>query len=258
MWISNVFAHEMEEQISVVPQPSLDQVIRINSFNFTYLAIGFILILVVLSILFKDKAGWFKLSLFIAMTLIILTNTIYLTGSTIYLNQVSVTGGPVHYHADFGIYSCGQEVNIKDPEGFSNKTGTEVIHEHNDKRMHIEGVLLELHDSSISHFFEELGGKMAEDSLTIPTNEGERTLKSGDQCPGGKIAHLQVFVYQTKNGVVNQKKLTDPANYIISPEGNVPPGDCIIIELDSVIKNKTDKICLSYKVAKETGKIHGN
>lgn len=258
MWISNVFAHGIEEQSSVIPQPSLDQVIRTNSFNFTYLAIGLIVILVVISILFKDKAEWFKLSLFIAMTLIILANTIYLTGSTIYLNQVSITSGPVHYHADFEIFKCGHKIELKDPEGLSNKIGTEVIHEHNDDRVHIEGVLLDKHQASISHFFENIGGKLTNIKLVVPTNEGMMSFENGDLCPDGKQATLQAFVYQTKDGVYTQSRLSDPKNYIISPHSNVPPGDCIILEFDSVNKTGTDKLCQSYKVAKELKKIHGN
>lgn len=258
MWIHKAFAHEMEEQISVVPQPALDQVVRTNSLNFAYLSLGLIVLLVAIAILFKNKAEWFKLSLFIAITLIILTNTIYLTGSTIYLNQVSVTGGPVHYHADFEIFKCGQKIELEDPEGLSNKIGTEVIHEHNDDRIHIEGVLLDKHQASINHFFENIGGKLTNIKLIVPTNDGIITLENGDLCPDGKPATLKAFVYQTKDGVYTQSRLSDPKNYIISPHSNVPPGDCIILDFDSVNKTGTDKLCQSYKVAKELKKIHGN
>ena len=256
MWMNRVYAHETEEQLSVVPQPLLDQIIRTNSLNFTYLALGLIVLLVALSILLKNKTEWLKLILFITMALIILANTIYLSGSTIYLNQVSVTGGPVHYHADFEIYNCGVKVEIKDPQWFSNQVGTEVVHEHNDNRMHIEGVLLDKHDTSISHFFEQLGGSMRNTYLTVPTNEGDLTLRNGERCLDGKNGILQVFVYKTDGETFRQTKLTDPQNYQISPESNVPPGDCIILEFDSINRTKTDKLCQNYKLAKELEKIH--
>ena len=205
---------------------------------------------------FKDKSEFLKVFFFGGIVLTILANTIYLVGSTIYLNQQSATGGPVHWHADYQIWNCGKQIELKDPEGFSNKVGTEVVHEHNDNRMHIEGVILDLDDSSPHHFFESLGGGMSDTHLTIPTEEGIVTMKNGQSCPDGKPGSLQVFVYQTINNVLTQKKLQNPQNYQITQDGNVPPGDCIIFEFEPEIKDKTDKLCTSYEVAKETEKIH--
>lgn len=252
MKLFEVLAHEGEEILEKV-EPALDQVIRTNSINFTLWAILLLAILTVLSIIFK-KSESIKPFLFGAFAVAALANTIYLSGSTIYLNQKSQTGGPIHWHADFGIYNCGQKVNIKDPEGFSNKTGEEVVHEHNDERMHFEGVLLDMHDASIGHFFESLGGSMSNTHLTVPTNEGLLTLQDGSLC-NGKSALFQVFVFKTEGDVFFQQKLKDPQNYVISPEDNVPPGDCVIIELDKS-KDRTDKVCNFYKVAKEKGELH--
>lgn len=252
MKLFEVLAHEGEEILEKV-EPALDQVIRTNSINFTLWAILLLAILTVLSIIFK-KSESFKYILFSAFAVAALANTIYLSGSTIYLNQKSQTGGPIHWHADFGIYNCGQKVNIKDPQGFSNKTGEEVVHEHNDERMHFEGVLLDMHDASIGHFFESLGGSMSNSHLTVPTNEGLLTLQDGSLC-NGKSASFQVFVFKTEGDVFFQQKLKDPQNYVISPEDNVPPGDCVIIERDQT-KDRTDKLCNFYKVAKEKGELH--
>lgn len=252
MKLFEVLAHEGEEILEKV-EPALDQVIRTNSINFTLWAILLLAILTVLSIILK-KSEYAKFILFGGFVVVALANTIYLSGSTIYLNQKSQTGGPIHWHADFEIYNCGQEVDIKDPEGFSNKTGEEVVHEHNDERMHFEGVLLDMHDASIGHFFESLGGSMSNKHLTIPTNEGLLTLQDDSFCKGQQ-ADFQVFVFKTKGSIFSQQKLTDPQNYVISPEGNVPPGDCVIIELDQT-KDRTDKLCNFYKVAKEKGELH--
>lgn len=253
MKLFEVLAHEGEEVIEELA-PSLDQIIRTNSINYTLWAFIALGVLTVFSILFKQKSETIKFILFFCFVLVALANTIYLSGSTIYLNQKSQTGGPIHWHADFEIYNCGQKVNIKDPQGLSNKTGEEVVHEHNDERMHFEGVLLDMHDASIGHFFESLRGSMSDRHLTAPTNEGLLTLQDGSLC-NGKLASFQVFVFKTEGDAFFQQKLKDPQNYVISPEDNVPPGDCVIIELDQT-KDRTDKLCNFYKVAKEKGELH--
>jgi len=42
-----------------------------------------------------------KKILFAAIVIPVVAATIFLAGSTIYLNSVSSSGGPVHWHADF-------------------------------------------------------------------------------------------------------------------------------------------------------------
>lgn len=248
-----VLAHEGEEVLEKTV-PALDQIIRTDSINFTLWALLILGILTVISVLLGQKSEKIKYFLFGAFLVVALANTIYLSGSTIYLNQKSKTGGPIHWHADFEIWNCGEEINIKDPQGFSNKTGEEVVHEHNDNRMHFEGVLLDLHDASLSHFFESLGGSMSNTHLTVPTNNGLLTLKDGDLCKGQR-AKFQVFVYRTKGDTFFQQKLTDnPKDYLISPQSNIPPGDCVIVELDQP-KGRTDKLCNFYKVAVNKGEL---
>lgn len=249
-----VLAHEGEELVEAA-KPSLGETIRTNSLKFSLLSLGLLLALAVIAVFLKNANGRFKYLLFGAIVLVSVLTTLYLAGSTIYLNQASETGGPIHWHADFEIWHCGRQINIKDPEGFSNKVGTEVVHEHNDNRMHFEGVLLTLHDASIGHFFESLGGNMSSKHLTIPKDSGMTTYKDGDICSEGTKTSMQVFVYQTKNGEVSQKKLKDPPNYVISPYGQIPPGDCIIIEFDRE-KERTDKLCPFYKIAIEKGELH--
>lgn len=234
---------------------ALDDLIRANSINYTLFSLGIIAILVMLSIFLRQKSEVLKYILFGGFVLVILANTLYLTGSTLYLNSVSATGGPVHFHADFEIWNCGKEVALKDPEGLSNKIGSSVIHEHNDKRIHLEGVLLSEEDASIGRFFKEVGGSLTEEKLTLPTDNGLLSLETGQEC-SGVSAELQVFVYQTNGGIYTQQKLTNPQDYTISPESAVPPGDCIIIELDAP-KETTDKLCEQYKVKEGLGEIRG-
>ncbi len=247
-----VLAHEGEEVAEVV-KPAIDEVIRSNSIKFSLLAGGVILVLTILSILFKEKAKWLKYVLFFGFILLILANTVYLSGSTIYLNQISTTGGPVHWHADFEIWNCNQKVEIKNPQGLSNKVGTAVVHEHNDNRIHIEGVILDKHQASLGHFFESIGGELHKDHMAVTKEDGLFKLESGQIC-NGQRGILQVFVYTIEDSSFSQKKVEDPENYIISPNSQVPPGDCIIIEFDKP-KDKTDKLCKFYELARKKGEM---
>ena len=72
----------------------------------------------------------------IALTLTLSTGI--LIGSTIYLNTNSDSGGPVHWHADIEFWACGNEIELRDPTGFSNKIGTGTLHEHDDHRIHLD------------------------------------------------------------------------------------------------------------------------
>lgn len=254
MSIFEVLAHEGEEVVKSI-QPALDEVIRSNSIKFSLIASGVILLLTVVSLIIRQKNEILKYILFIGFIVVILANSIYLVGSTLYLNRVSKTGGPIHWHADFEIYNCGKKVEIKNPEGFSNKVGTEVVHEHNDNRIHIEGVILDQHDTSIGHFIEQLGGQLHEDHMAIPAQGGLLEVNNGQICKDGQAGMLQVFVYQTHDKTFSQQKLiSSPQDYTISPFGQVPPGDCIIIEYGPE-KKKTDKLCNFYKIAVEKGEL---
>lgn len=234
----------------------LADIISSYSLNVTIVGSIILVFLVFLSLIKKNLTPFLKKLLFILIVSVITFVTLFLVISTIYLNVVSVSKGPVHYHADFEIWNCGKEVTLLDPEGLSNKVGTPILHEHDDKRIHLEGVVVEDLDASLGRFFEAVAGELTSNFLSIPTNEGKINLSSGMTCPDGKPGTLQIFVYKTIRENYYQQKIMDPKNYIISPKTNVPPGDCVIIEFD-VIKEKTDKICRSYAVWKQTGKLKG-
>ena len=194
-----------------------------------------------------------KAAIFGLIVIVVLGITSYLVWSTVSKNIKSVTRGPVHYHADFEIYNCGQKLDLIDPHGLENKAGTPLFHEHNDNRIHVEGPVLDLQDISLGKFFEVIGGKLNSGSLIFPTNDGEVAMENGAIC-NGVPGSLQVFVFKTQGNTFYQNKLTDPANYVLSSHSKVPPGDCIIIEFDRP-KDKTDKLCTSYQVAKEKGEL---
>lgn len=208
-------------------------------------------IVVLLALTREFQSELFKKISFITIVIVVSIPTLFLSISTVYLNIISSSGGPVHWHADFEIYNCGQHINLIDPSGLSNRIGTPVLHEHNDDRIHVEGVVLEAKHANLSEFFHVIGGDMFEDSISLPIEgEGLRTIKDGQSCPNGQPGKWQVFLYKTDihAKTITQTKLDDYQNYILSPYGVVPPGDCIIFEFDSLNKNKTENICNFHEI----------
>lgn len=139
--------------------------------------------------------------------------------------------------------------------GFDNKVGSPVFHEHNDDRMHAEGVLVKISDANLESYFDVIGGGLRKDAMSYPAEGGKVSVTNNDLC-NGKPAALQVFVYKMQGKKYHQEKIGDFPHYVLSPYVQVPPGDCIIIEFNEE-KNKTDKICETYKVAIEKGDLIG-
>ena len=171
----------------------------------------------------------------------------------IFINLNAETKGPVHWHADYEVWACGEKLNIINPSGLSNKVGTNLFHEHNDDRIHIEGVVEDIEEVNIEHFFEVIGGQISSSGISLITNKGFVSYKNGEVCNGT----LQIFVYTTKNKEMQQTKVKNFLEYIPSPYSEVPPGDCIIIEFAEE-KETTEQICETYKIALEKGEIHGS
>ena len=197
-----------------------------------------------------------KTIMFFGIAIPLILGTIYLAGTTMYLNAIAETNGPVHWHADFEIWRCGEKLVLAKPSGLSNRIGSESVHEHGDSRMHIEGVVVKKGDVSLHHFFEAVGGSLTDKELAMPTDSGMVSAHNGDTCSDGTPGILQGFVYKTQNSVVKQEKLADPENYVLSPYSQVPPGDCIIIEFGQK-KEKTEHVCETYR-HKMTGESHGS
>ena len=213
---------------------------------------------VILTILLKDRGEGVKRVLFSIIVVPTVLTTLFIAGSTIYLNIQSISGGPVHWHAQYEIWDCGSELELSDPEGISNKVGSATLHEHNDGWIHLEGVVTDESEATLGNYFKVVGGSLSDDSFKIPTPNSPVSRHNGDLCSDGRPGTFQVFVYQTEGKVFTQKKLEDPENYILSPEGTIPPGDCVIFEFDPVVKDTTDKLCDQYKLQVLKGNLHGN
>ena len=97
--------------------------------------------LVAYAVLKKKQSKHEKHILFWSMVVVLGSATLYLAAYTLTVTLLSVTNGPVHWHADFEFWACGEKLDLKDPEGFFNRVGSPVFHEHNDDRIHVEGVV---------------------------------------------------------------------------------------------------------------------
>ncbi|MBL7055516.1 multicopper oxidase domain-containing protein [Candidatus Woesearchaeota archaeon] len=236
--VLGVYAHGEEDGHVEVQEESMAEVLKSKSVAYVIVTSIFILALVLFSIFLKKRSESLNWILFLGIALPVIFATVYLAGSTIYLNTTSVTKGPVHWHADYQIFACGERLQLVDPEGISNKIGSSVMHEHNDDRMHVEGVVMDLEDVNLGNYFEIAGGHLEKNLIMLPTNEGQKAYGEGDLCKGQE-SNLKVYV--------NGKKIENPEKYVPSPEQNVPPGDCILFEFSQGNAETTDKLCESWE-----------
>ena len=172
---------------------------------------------------------------------------------TVYLNSNSETGGPVHWHADYRIFACGKEVAIIKPTGFSNRVGRTDFHEHGDKRIHVEGVVVDKQDVSLHEFFSVIGGNLQYGELAFPGDEKYERFIDGNTCSDGRAGVLQVFLYKTEGKEIKQTKLTEYPEYVLSEKSQVPPGDCIIFEFTPDSKEKTELMCDFTRIGIQKG-----
>ena len=186
----------------------------------------------------KCKSKNCKKVLFLLFIIPVLLSTLYLGGHTVYKNIHSETKGPVHWHADFRVWVCGEELDLINPTGLRNKVGNPLFHEHDDNRVHVEGTVDDISNVDFERFFKVIGGELTNSELVFPTEDkGRVEVSNGDLCsdlPG----ELAIYV----NGV----RIKDVQNYMYYPHPLVPPGDCVIVEFGVDLPNKTDRICNSW------------
>lgn len=233
--------------------PILSEVISKTSVSVVAVGGFLILFLIFIAAAKKEKSEIFKGVVFVLIAVTALAVTFYLSASTVYLNLISETGGPVHWHADFRIFNCGQEVFLQKPRGLSNRIGTPDLHEHADGRIHIEGVAVKKEHFTLHRFFEVIGGSLDYGEMTFPGEDNFERMKDGNKCPDDTRGKLQVFLYKTEGKIIRQTKLENFPEYVPAPYSQVPPGDCLIFEFTPEIKEKTDKICNFTDIAIRNG-----
>ncbi len=194
--------------------------------NTSVYAFAFIAIAAIASAVFQKELGKNgKKAAFFIIAIAVIATTLYLGGTIVWINLNSVTGGPVHWHADYEVWACGEKLELQMAEGLSNKIGTQLFHHHNDMRIHVEGVVMDWNEVGLREFFEAIGGEFTKDELTvILKDETTKTLHNGDLCPDGHAGTLKLYVNGEQNGKMNE--------YVIKPYSQVPPGDFLKIVFD--------------------------
>lgn len=265
----------------------LEQQIASLSITVVTWAAILLVIFVVITVALRDRAPQLKPYLFGTLAAILILPTLFFAGSTIYLNLKSESKGPVHWHAEIEFWACGSELELRDPSAFlSNKIGTSTYHEHNDKHIHLEGVVVrKAEDASLGKFMRVTGGSLSEQGIDVPLNEDSSTwFTQGDKRDGdeqgpltidqlensfikhtdtGPVAHLTnngqcndeaaelqtfVYTYNEESDTYSQRKITKPEDYTISEESSLgPPADCVIFDYDTP-KDRTDKLCEQYGI----------
>jgi len=215
--IYNVFSHENEEQFDL-DHSKLYPLSQLTAVGYGSLIFGILIIIILL--FHKVMNDAVKRIVYFLIIIITSLVTIYLVLTTLHLNIISETKGPVHWHADFEILVCDKEIKLPEPKGLSNKQGVDLMHAHDDNRIHVEGVLLYKKQASLGAFFHVIGGSISSDGIKIPTDEGLVSVHEGDKC-NEQPAKLYVFV----NGYL----IDNPSAYVIAPYEKVPPGDRIKI-----------------------------
>ncbi len=260
--------HGEDEQVNEMTDESINvsditSIITSRTISAALIGTFLVLFFCILAGLLKEESESMKWTFFILIVIVTLGVTFYITASTLFLNSLSITKGPVHWHTDFQMFACGNKINLKDPTGFSNRIGTPIFHEHNDFRIHIEGVIINYHDVDLGNFFRVVGGQLTNEQIIIPTNDGELAFKNGDLCDGAP-GSWQAFLIKTVNPDApkgemrySQQKLENFENYIPAPHAYIPPGDCVILEFGPE-KQRTKHICESYEAAERRGDILGS
>jgi len=221
--VMRVYGHGIEENAAkTIPWPIWD-VVGYGAALFAVL----IFVMVQFNKVMKSKMKLFVYSLVVLSVGFV---TLYLIITTVHLNIISPTGGPVHWHADYEVWTCGEELKLVDPKFPSNKVGNPVLHDHGDNRLHVEGVITEMAEASLHSFFNIVGGELTATSLGFSTNEKYVFYENGNLCPSGNPGTLYVFV--------NGKQVDDFPEYVLAPHEIVPPGDAIkLIFTDEAVED---------------------
>ena len=232
---------------------------QITSLSWQAVGVGTLalIILIIIASFTRERFPKLNKPIYTLILVAVIVPTITLVASTVYLNTQSYPGGPVHWHADIEFWACGNELELRDPKGaLSNKIGSPTLHEHNDKRIHLEGVPITDQDASLGKFMKTVGGKVDSNNLIVPVNSNN--VFENDYDGDGKFTDLNYliddrFITDGFNGKIakfetgkNGCASTEPAE-VISPDSSVPPGDCIIMEYD-LRKDFTDKLCEQFGV----------
>lgn len=236
-------------------------------------AIILLMVLVVCAVASRNRPHY-KNPIFTLMVFIVVATTLALGGLAMVLNINSPTGGPVRWGADYQLWACGNQLDLRGPRGLiGDRVGAPTLYEKNDGHIYYTGTPARLpDDASLGKFMQAVGGNISDNTLVVPlddttgfmgtptaaeliepflsTDQNGVTARfiSGQRC-GDERAEVQTFAYafNPATNTYSQTKLDHPATYELSHSRSSPPGDCIIVEF-AAPKDRTDHLCASYGV----------
>ena len=206
LFLSNVvYSHGEvdEEDLSITESLHIESPITKESklkdytYPVVFIASLFITIFTIIALLTQNHHHH-KLGLFLGIVIPIIIASVFVVYTTVYTNAISETKGPVHWHLDLEIYNCGEFVDLVSPKGMSNRVGTTLFHEHNDNRIHVEGVVVNKKDVDMHSFFDVIGGELTNEKLGAPTNNGYVEIRNGDICNNDQ-GKWQAFLFKVTN-----------------------------------------------------------
>ncbi len=221
-----------------------------------------------------------KAFVFYGFSAITFVATTVLLLSTILLQTTSDSSGNGHSQAEIEFWVCNTEIK---PNTAYIDSGRQFSQD--GKRISVSGFVDNTSSTaSLGAYMQAIGGEIQSESITIPLKDDSASwlasqqwidgdpqgaldigfieqhmlrnddsgatlldITDGQRCPETNETELQVFVYTADRQAktYRQQKLDNPADYVLSSNQSVPPGDCVIVEF-SQPKNTTDKLCPSY------------
>lgn len=201
----------------------------------------------------------------------VLVPSFYAAGAFVHQSQTSWSGGEIHWHADFEVIVGNgeyQQLNLIDPGKFceetshesttmctlNDRTGSTKYHEHNDDRIHLEGIFKDREDATLAAFFDTFNGELSDSRIVFPTNNRTVKLVEGDQKTLKVLVHKGVGGNRAWCAIEKPENIdeedicvnsngelaTEPSEYVISPYKRGASLDDIIIVYDS--KTVTDAL----------------
>lgn len=245
-----------------------------TSIAITCAAVVMLITLIVAAITTQQSRPAFKKPLYTLMVVVVAITTFIISSMPIITNLNSPTNGPVRWATDYQIWACGNQLNLRGPQGIlSNRVGTTTLFELQDNRIHFEGTPLNIsNDTSLGKFMQVVDGQVTDSNLIVPVDQGSTfigtpsapeqlqpftginrdgtfvSFTNGASCDVTP-SEVQAFVYRFNPGTdtYTQTKITHPAAYEMSHTDQVPPGDCVVLEF-APPEDHTDHLCPSYGV----------
>lgn len=113
--------------------------------------------------------------------------------------------GQVHWHATLKVFVCGEEKLMPAPTG-EHHLGLPLLHTHEDRLIHIEGVVWNSEEIALGRYMEVIGQNFKDDELLDK--------KNGDLC-NDQPGKVKLFVNGKENSGLTQYVIKDGDEYIL-------------------------------------------